>query len=82
ILCLSLAGERPDSRYDSRKSPLGESDPETPKPARQHHCSHCEKSFRWLGNLKRHERTHTERKAIPMFPLWKQFYLERAPTRA
>ncbi|XP_071203100.1 proline-, glutamic acid- and leucine-rich protein 1-like isoform X3 [Salvelinus alpinus] len=39
--------ERADSHYDSRKSPSGEPDPETPKPAGQHHCSHCEKSFRW-----------------------------------
>ncbi|XP_036831392.1 uncharacterized protein LOC110521943 isoform X2 [Oncorhynchus mykiss] len=37
--------ERPDSHYDSRKSPSGKPDPETPKPARQHHCSHCEKSL-------------------------------------
>ncbi|XP_024264018.1 DNA ligase 1-like [Oncorhynchus tshawytscha] len=51
---LSNTRERPDSRYDSRKSPSVEPDPETPKPARQHHCSHCEKSFRWLGNLNRH----------------------------
>ncbi|XP_055735104.1 uncharacterized protein LOC129821451 isoform X1 [Salvelinus fontinalis] len=37
--------EKPDS--DNGKSPSGEPDPETSKPARQHHCSHCEKSFCW-----------------------------------
>ncbi|XP_021455591.2 X-linked retinitis pigmentosa GTPase regulator-interacting protein 1 isoform X2 [Oncorhynchus mykiss] len=31
---LSNTRERPDSHYDSRKSPSGEPDPETPKPAR------------------------------------------------
>ncbi|XP_045075660.1 uncharacterized protein LOC121570132 [Coregonus clupeaformis] len=31
--------ERPDSHSDIRKSPSGEPDPETPKPARPHHCS-------------------------------------------
>ncbi|XP_070296709.1 gelsolin-related protein of 125 kDa-like isoform X3 [Salvelinus sp. IW2-2015] len=44
---LNNTRERADSQYDSRKSPSGEPDPETPQPARQHHCSHCEKSFRW-----------------------------------
>ncbi|XP_036829048.1 proline-, glutamic acid- and leucine-rich protein 1-like isoform X3 [Oncorhynchus mykiss] len=39
--------ERPDAHSDSGKSPSGEPDPETPKPARQHHCSHCGKSFTW-----------------------------------
>ncbi|XP_035630513.1 acidic leucine-rich nuclear phosphoprotein 32 family member B-like isoform X2 [Oncorhynchus keta] len=31
---LSNTRERPDSHYDSRKSPSGEPDPEMPKPAR------------------------------------------------
>nr|XP_046154117.1 X-linked retinitis pigmentosa GTPase regulator-interacting protein 1-like isoform X2 [Oncorhynchus gorbuscha] len=31
---LSNTRERPDSHYDRRKSPSGEPDPETPKPAR------------------------------------------------
>ncbi|XP_055767342.1 proline-, glutamic acid- and leucine-rich protein 1-like [Salvelinus fontinalis] len=38
--------EGPDSHSDSGKSPSGEPDPETSKPARQHLCSQCEKSFK------------------------------------
>uniref|UniRef100_UPI001EAF1362 proline-, glutamic acid- and leucine-rich protein 1-like n=1 Tax=Oncorhynchus gorbuscha TaxID=8017 RepID=UPI001EAF1362 len=37
--------ERLDFHSDSGKSPSGDPDPETPKPARRHHCSQCGKSF-------------------------------------
>ncbi|XP_064817895.1 cilia- and flagella-associated protein 251-like [Oncorhynchus masou masou] len=54
--------ERPDSHSDRRKkSPSGEPDAETPKPARRHHCSQCNLSFKWLWKLKQHDRTHTGR---------------------
>nr|XP_046167171.1 histone chaperone ASF1-like [Oncorhynchus gorbuscha] len=43
--------ERPDSHSDSGKSPSGDPDPETSKPARRHHYCHCGKSFWWLGTL-------------------------------
>ncbi|XP_045546509.1 cilia- and flagella-associated protein 251 isoform X3 [Salmo salar] len=53
--------ERPDSPSDSGKSPSGEPDRETSKPAIQHHYCHCGMSFWWLGHLKDHKRGHTEK---------------------
>nr|XP_023996620.1 cilia- and flagella-associated protein 251-like isoform X2 [Salvelinus alpinus] len=53
--------ERPDSQSESRKSPSGEPDPETPNPAMRHHCSQCNMSFKWLWKLKEHERNTQEK---------------------
>ncbi|XP_055770941.1 zinc finger protein 3-like [Salvelinus fontinalis] len=45
--------ERPDSE---------EPEPGTSKPPRRHQCSHCEKGFNHLSDLKQHERIHTREK--------------------